>query len=268
MKFAFITLDFKRHCIEDCFKMAAKHGLSGIELWGGRPHAWPTDVDVAFAKNVLALKKEYNLEIPMYTPATLGGPYSLVDETANGRSESLSLFKRSVMASAAMEIPRVLLTADHPGNFTPMVKARQIFAENVAELADFACPLGVTLTLEPVAPVESPVMTTADDCAELIAAINRPNVDGMLDVVPPTVAYEPMQNYFDRLGDKLSYVHLCNSDGRSPAHLRLTSGMLNIPVLLELLSQKGYDGWVTLEICSEGYRDPEIILMEAMKIIG
>ncbi|HWQ50737.1 MAG TPA: TIM barrel protein [Terriglobales bacterium] len=268
MKFAFITLDFKRHRLEDCFAAAARHGLDGIELWGGRPHAWPTDVDAQFARRVLSLKKTYDIEIPMYTPATLGGPYSLVDGTANGRAESMAIFRRSVEAAAAMEIPRVLVTADHPGNFAPMAHVRQLFAENMRELADFAAPLGVTLTLEPVLPVESPVITTADDCAEMLAKVGRPNVDGMLDVVPPTVACEPIQNYFDRLGDKLSYVHLCNSDGKSPAHLRLRDGMLNIPVLLDLLRQKGYDGWVTLELCSEGYRDPEMILMEAMKLIG
>jgi len=268
MKFSFITLDFKRHRLEDCFATAARHGLAGIELWGGRPHAWPTDVDAGLAHQVLSFKKTYGIEVPMYTPATLGGPYSLVDDTANGRTESMAIFRRSVEAAAAMEIPRVLITADHPGNFTPMADARRIFAENMRELADFAAPLGVTLTLEPVLPVESPVITTADDCADMIAKIGRPNIDGMLDVVPPTIAYEPMQNYFDRLKDKLSYVHLCNSDGKSPAHLRLGNGMLNIPILLELLKQKGYDGWVTLELCSEGYRDPEMILMEAMKIIG
>ncbi|MFR3752545.1 MAG: hypothetical protein ACLTW9_10150 [Enterocloster sp.] len=44
MKFGLISLDFKRFSLEYCFKMARRYGLDGVELWGGRPHGYFTDM--------------------------------------------------------------------------------------------------------------------------------------------------------------------------------------------------------------------------------
>ena len=77
MKFGLISLDFKRFSLEYCFKMARRYGLDGVELWGGRPHGYFTDMTRERIQEIDALKKKYKLEIPMYTPNVLNGPYNL-----------------------------------------------------------------------------------------------------------------------------------------------------------------------------------------------
>ena len=57
-------------------------------------------------------------------------------------------------------------------------------------------PKGVSLVIEPLTPMESPVITTADDCVDAIKRIGRDNVEAMMDVAPPTVANESVFGLF------------------------------------------------------------------------
>ncbi len=45
-----------------------------------------------------------------------------------------------------------------------------------------------------------------------------------MDVVPPHITYEPYSSYFDKLGNKMNYIHICNNDGKKDVHLRLDYG--------------------------------------------
>ena len=45
------------------------------------------------------------------------------------------------------------------------------FIEHMQYLCDYGAPKGVSLVIEPLTPMESPVITTADDCVDAIKAI-------------------------------------------------------------------------------------------------
>ena len=44
MKFSFLTYQFCRFGLEHSFKMAQEYGFEGVEVWGGRPHAYAHDI--------------------------------------------------------------------------------------------------------------------------------------------------------------------------------------------------------------------------------
>ena len=96
MKFGLISLDFKRFSLEYCFKMARRYGLDGVELWGGRPHGYFTDMTRERIQEIDALKKKYKLEIPMYTPNVLNGPYNLCSLEERTIHETIEFFQRSI----------------------------------------------------------------------------------------------------------------------------------------------------------------------------
>lgn len=267
MKFGLISLDFRRLPLASCFETAARLGFDGVEIWGGRPHAWPWDMDAAAVAEIKTLRSRYGLEIPMYTPADLGMGLSICSPSPKERAEAISHYRRSVDAAADMEVPMVLVVADHPGYRADAGDSWEMLVDAAVNLADYAAVAGVSLCFEPLTPAESPVLVTADDCVALLASVGRPNLCAMLDVVPPTVVCEPLSSYFTKLGDKMAYIHLCNSDGVTDAHQSLDDGVLDIPDVLDQFRAHGYDGFVTLELYSASLRDPEVLAATTMRLL-
>lgn len=268
MKFGCFSLDFRRFSLERAFQMAAKYGFDGIEIWGGRPHAYPYDMDAEEVKKILKLKKTWNLEVPVYTPNALGMPYNLCSLDGREREDALAYFKKAIQACEQMEVPRMLVVADHPGYETPRRESWKRFVENMQELGRYAMEHSVKLMIEALTPMESPIITTSDDCLEAIQDIGLPNIEAMMDVVPPNIAYEPYSAYFEKLGDKMNYIHLCNNDGRTDAHLRLDTGELPVEDMVKVFREYGFEGYVTVELYSECYKDPELLLANASRVLG
>lgn len=268
MKFGMMSLDFRRIPLEYCFKMARDYGFDGMELWGARLHAHPGDLTVFDADRILAWKKEYGIEIPMYSPSTLGFPYCICSRISKERQDGIDFFKKMVDVAEMLEIPRILLIADHPGYYLPSEEVWGYLVDSVKDITAYAGEKGVKAVIEPLTPMESPVVTTADDCARLIRDVDMPNLYAMLDVVPPVIMHEPYSQYFVLLGDKLDYIHLCNTDGVTDAHTRLDEGILPIPDVINVFKHWDYTGYVTVEIYSENYRDPELFLSNTSRIIS
>lgn len=267
MKFGCFSLDFRRFSLETAFKMASKYGFDGLEIWGGRPHAYPYDMEKEQIRQILEWKRKYGIEVPMYTPNALGMPYNLCSLDPRERADALAYFKKAITACEQIDVPRMLLVADHPGYEVPRENSWNQFIENVKELGEYACKHGIILVVEALTPMESPMITTADDCAAVIRETGLSNIEAMMDVVPPHIMYEPYSSYFNKLGRKLNYIHICNNDGRTDAHLRLDTGELPVEDMIRLFKEQKYDGYVTVELYSECYRDPELMLANSCRII-
>jgi protein FrlC len=267
MKFGFITLDFKRFPLERCFSMASDYGFDGIEIWGGRPHAYPWDMDAGAIRQIVDFKKKYKIEVPMYTPAAIGMPVCLCSPMEKEREEAILYFKRAVDVASDIEAPRMLVVADHPGYEQDRRKTWGYLVDSVRELTGYALKKGVRVTIEPLTPMESPIVTQADDCVKLISDVNMPNLYAMMDVVPPTIANEPFSEYFAKLGERMDYIHICNSDGKTDAHLGLDTGVIPVADMFRLFKHWHYEGYVTAELYSVSFRDPELFLAGTARIL-
>lgn len=267
MKFGCFSLDYRRFSLERAFRDAQRLGFTGLEIWGGRPHAYPFDMDEQQVAHILDLQKQYGIEIPMYTPNALGMPYCLCSLDRREQRDALEYFRRAIDACAGIHCPRMLLVADHPGYEVPRADSWGRFVENMQTLARYAAERGVTLVIESLTPMESPMITTADDCAQALQDIGMENVEAMLDIVPPNIAYEPISSYFDKMPGKVHYVHICNNDGRTDSHTRLDSGTMPVQDVLHELEAWGFDGYVTVELYSECYKDPSVMLANAARFL-
>ena len=64
MKIAVASSLFSRYCLERTFEAASRLGYDGIELWGGRPHAYAPDMDDIAVERICALREKYHLKNP------------------------------------------------------------------------------------------------------------------------------------------------------------------------------------------------------------
>ncbi len=267
MKFAFLTLDFRRFPLSFAFECASRYGFDGIEIWGGRPHAYAPDVDGEKIAEIRALQKKYGLEIPMFCPDGLNQNKRLTVADGKERADALRFVKQNIDVAAQLECPRVLVVADHPGYGLDSAEVWKIFCENIQELADYAKGTGVRITVEPLTPMESPVIARTDDCVRLLRDVGRDNVHFMMDIVPPVIAYEPFSDYFTKLGAKMDYIHICNNDGVTDAHLRLENGLIPIEDMFRVFKNWNYSDYISAELYSEVYHDPELMLANTARVL-
>ena len=102
MKFSFLTYQFCRFGLEHSFKMAQEYGFEGVEVWGGRPHAYAHDMGREEIQAILGWKKQYGVEISMFTPEILAYPYSLTSSMEKERRETIEYLLKSVETAARL----------------------------------------------------------------------------------------------------------------------------------------------------------------------
>ncbi len=88
MKTGMFTCGHQRLPIEHAFRDASELGYDGIEIWGGRPHAFAPDLKAGGIKQIKALAQTYQMPIIGYTPETNGYPYNMMLGDEHMRRES------------------------------------------------------------------------------------------------------------------------------------------------------------------------------------
>lgn len=270
MKFSFLTYQFCRYPLEYSFKMAQQYGFEGVEVWGARPHAYAYDMTKEALADINAWKKRYSLEVSMFTPEILAYPYSFVSPIAKEREETLQYLIKSAEVAAAIGTDKMQITIPHTGYGVNRETAWSMMLDGVGKLCERASQLGVNIIMETLSPSEGNLLTCTDDLLSLFGSIKSPFLQGMLDLVPPVIANEPFAEYFDKLGEKMAYVHLCNSDGATEFHMALDDprGVIPMRELFQILMQRGYDGWCSLELLASYFKDPELYLAHAANSIN
>lgn len=260
MKFGIMSLDFKRLTLDETFYLADLYGFDGVEIYGSRCHLYPDDYSPEVAKKIISLQDKYHLEVPMYTPLALNLPLCICSPNEQERNAGVAYYQKCVQIASDIGCRRMLVVADHPGYFTPADQVWAYLVDSMKKICRFAHGKNVQVTIEPLTPMESPVVSTVDHCVKLLEDVNDDCLYAMMDIVPPTIVKEPISKYFHMLGDRLNYIHICNNDGVTDAHLRLESGVLPVADVLNVIDKHHYSGFVTTELYTEMFFDPELML--------
>lgn len=269
MKFAFLSYQFSRYPLEYCFQMAKEYGFQGVEVWGARPHAYAYDMDNQRIRQILDWKKEYGVEVSMFTPEILAYPYNLVSADAKEREETVAYLERSLEVARGIGTNKMQITIKHPGYGRSRKEIWNVMEDSLNRLCRKAEKEGVDIILESLSPSEGNVITCADDIVQIQERVQSKTLCSMIDVVPPFIANEPYSEYFDKLGATMKYVHICNSDGKTEFHMQLNDSAGQIPLIdfFRILKRNKYDGWCSTELLAPYFRDPELYLSESMRAI-
>lgn len=109
-------------------------------------------------------------------------------------------------------------------------------AESLQEVADFAAPRGVTLSLELLNRYESFFMNTMQEGLDFLTLLNRDNVKLHFDTFHAHIEERSLPQAIRLGGDKIWHVHLCDNNRGAPG-----SGSINFADVLAALRQIGYD---------------------------
>lgn len=264
MKISFFTNSLHRWPIEKSFEVASKFGYDGIEIWGGRPHAYAPDMRPEDIQKIKDLSAKYNLPIVSFEPemaCLLWRDQRWIDESMEYFRQCIDFCKAigcPYMVMAALQCSYEYSTDEDWAQFIKYMKELTAYSESVD---------GVTMILETVTPWEGNILIRSDDTVRALKEINSPKVKAMLDLAAPLTVGEPSSNYFEKLGKDLVHVHLVDCKKDVEDHLILGDGELPVEEVLSMLDSYGYDGYCSVELFDEYRTEPILFNQRAIRAI-
>ncbi len=258
MKIGMFTMNYMRLPLERAFKDASRFGYDGIEVWGGRPHAYPFDLERGGVEEIRKLSSRYNIPIIGYTPEMNMYPYNMMTGSEAIRRECIDYIKLSMNMAKELGAGFTLISAGHAGYEATRDTYWPLLIRNLRELAGHAEKIGMDLVLEPLTSYESNVIVTCDDLVAALDEVDSDRLFGMCDVVPPFCNGEPIMSYFEKLGSSLHHMHIVDSDGRSDTHMMPGDGRIPLRQLFREIDAAHYDGYCTIELVTAYMNEPSL----------
>mgnify|MGYP004677204711 FL=1 len=264
MKISFFTNSLHRWPIEKSFEVASKFGYDGIEIWGGRPHAYAPDMRPEDIQKIKDLSAKYNLPIVSFEPEMA----CLLWRDQRWIDESMEYFRQCIDLCKAINCPYMVMAALQCSYEYSTDEDWIQFIKCMKELAAYSESVdGVTMILETVTPWEGNILIRSDDTVRALKEINSPKVKAMLDLAAPLTVGEPSSNYFEKLGKDLVHVHLVDCKKDVEDHLILGDGELPVEEVLSMLDSYGYDGYCSVELFDEYRTEPILFNQRAIRAI-
>lgn len=212
-------------------ELSARIGYQAVEF----PLMYPFDFDVAQAA---ALLKKHGLSCTCGTGINPLEDVSSTDEAI--RQAGVRRLKRCV--EIAQELGSDCLGGVLYAPWGQRVSRQgaaaryQASLESLAQVADFAAPRGVTLSLELLNRYESFFMNNMQEGLDFLARLDRDNVKLHFDTFHAHIEERSLTEAICLGGEKIWHVHLCDNNRGAPG-----SGSIDFRAVLTALRRIGYD---------------------------
>ena len=255
MQFGMFTCGYQYLPLETAFRDAAAIGYDYIELWGGYPHAYAPDLLAGGAAGIRQLSEKWQVPVRIYTPEHNAYPFNYMMGSLRQWENCMEYLTQAFRAATMIGAEKTLISVGH-GGMRPAEERWERLLRSLEELSRRAEEEGQTILLETLTPMESNTCTTVRELKKALDAVDRPNLLGMCDVVPPYVQGEDPADYVRLLGARMGHVHLVDGDGVSETHLVPGEGVMPLRKILQDFRQCGYDGTATIELVTNYLSDP------------
>ena len=250
MKLSISTKLYCNYTLEETIKRVAGLGYPGIEIWGGRPHAYYRDMDQQSISSVKDTIDKTDICISGFIPAQFGYPTCLCSPIDSIRKDSVQYIINAIDTSLALGCKKVSLCPGRTLYGQGYEKGMQQLTASLDELVDYSLKKEVLLLLEPAHMLESDLVLTIEEGARLIENRQYPNMGIALDTGHCHVNKESLvDSLYILLQKKIPlHIHLDDNNTLADQHKIPGEGTINFIPFLQTLHQTGYDGFLTVEL--------------------
>lgn len=262
-KFGLFTSGYQRGPLEHAFEDAQRFGYDYVEIWGGRPHAYP--YDKGCAQEINGYIKKHKMPVYVYTPEMNAYPYNIMAGDEAMRQDSVTYTKAGMDFAKAIGAEYTLISAGHAGYFRSPYEIKERLMKCLEELVEYGQKIDHKIIYEPLTTYESNVTTTSNAMVEVLDAIDSPYLVGMVDIIVPYIQGENIAAYLTKLGGKMAHMHIVDSDGQSESHVCPGEGVLPLRELMEELKYVNYKGSITIELVTNYITEPRYYAARAIR---
>jgi len=257
LRFAYNTNGAANHRLDDAIRLIADAGYDGVALTLDHHHLDPFADDWAQeAERVASLLRTLGLGAVIETGARyLLDPRdkhepTLVTADSAGRARRVAFLRRAADIAAILGAETVSFWAGVPKPGVDHAAAMDWLGDGIGEAVAYGTRIGVAMSLEPEPGM---LIETVGDYARLAAA--HPDLRLALDtghclVTQDTDPAGAIRDYADRLGT----VAVEDMRRGDHTHLPFGQGDMDMPAVLEALTEIGFDRLVCVELSRESPR--------------
>ena len=257
MKISLSTFLYVHYSLRDAIDRIADFGYDGVEIWGGRPHAYRRDLTSTAMRDLRARIAERGLTVSAFIPAQFRYPTNLCTDDDVIREDSIAYITDSIKTAAALGAPIVTVCPGHSRHGQSKEDAWGRLVESLTTLARRADDLGLRLAVESADRYETDLVQTVDETLSLLEDVGMPGVGALYDTGHGHAFGVPLAVAIERLGTKLFHAHIEDNHGTSDEHLIPGDGTLPLSECVAALQQSGYDGFLTAELGWSYTIDPD-----------
>lgn len=254
---------FARYSLDYALAAIAAAGFRRLELWGGHPHAAAAYMETSYRREVEDLLRRHHLTLTMYTPEQIAYPFSIASENRWIREVSVGYFRQAVAITAALRVPRMLMTAGTCPLDADPDRALEYCLESLQEICRCAADRDVRIVLEPLAREESPLINSLPTLRQAFDRLRQYGTEVIADLAPLCLNGETLDDYFSAFGERLSVIHCIDCDGRGVRHLVPGEGVIDFPAVARTIRRNRFSGTLSLELGAAYQAAPAEALVRA-----
>lgn len=267
MKFSQSSFVYFNTPLQEAIRRLHRYGYQGIEVWGGRPHAYRHDLDDEM-DDIVALLDRLEMTVPNFIPAQFRYPSILCSLNETVRRDSIRYIQDAIDNALRLGAPYVSLC---PGMtlFGEDVEAGWAqLRKSFIELLAYTQGKDVTLLIEPAHEAESTLILTVKDGRRMIEDIGSGRLGILLDTGHANINGENLAEVVTQLKDVPLHIHIDDNHGDGDAHLIPGEGSIDFAPFAEALKKIGYQGLVSAELGFQYTLDPDPAVEKTRLALG
>ena len=256
MKFSQSSFVYFNYPLQEAIRRLHQHGYQGIEVWGGRPHAYRRDLDDELDE-IIALLDRLEMAVPNFIPAQFRYPSILCSPNEAVRRDSVRYIQDAIDTARRLGATYVSLC---PGMTIFGQGLEQGWAQlrrSFTELLDYTAGTDVVLLIEPAHKAESTLILTTKDGQRMIEEIGSKRMGILLDTGHAHLNGEDLAQVVAGLKGVPLHIHIDDNHGDSDAHLIPGKGDVDFAPFVQALKEIGYQGFVSAELGFQYTLDPD-----------
>ncbi len=247
MKSSLSTFVYFRYPLLEAIRRTGAHGFDGVEIWGGRPHAYCDDMTKVRSAEVKIAVQDAGIEISNFIPAQFRYPVNIALSDEKIRSGSVDYLKKNIDVAAEVGSPYVSICPGFTIHGMSYQEGWDSMMKSYRELLDHSKEMPVELIIEPGNRYETDLIVTVDDCLRALE-----DLDGKMGILVDTghcfINRESLTDVVEKVKGLTCHFHIDDNKGVTDDHLVMGEGVIQYDIFLEKLENSGYDGFLAVEL--------------------